>query len=119
MAAEVGGELAGTNVDETEHGERAQYVSHHARDCAGDPTAPQGIVPHKRQHGDVLQRQPHRSLLPIGLERMAIVDHATRDVDVGHGIAVKQQLLMCVIVEERGNRKGAEQQGEARFVALA
>ncbi len=117
-SGKVGGDLSGANVDQAKHGQRAQDIGDHARNGAGNSAAPQGIVPHERQHGDVLQRQPHRSQLPIRLDWVAIVDDATRDVDVGHGIAVKQQLLVRVVIEECGNRKGAEQQGEARFVAL-
>ena len=51
-------------------------------------------------------------------QRMTIVHHATRDVDVRNRVAVQKKLLLDVIEEQRCDGNRANQQREARIVAL-
>ena len=66
----------------------------------------------------MLERQPHRAQLAVGCNRVAIIDDAARDVEMGDGVAVKQDLLMRVIKEQRRDRERGDDHGQARFVAL-
>ena len=87
---EVGDNFRGAAAHQAKDTERAEHISHHAGNGSCDPTAPQRVVPHERQHGNVLQRKPHRSQFCQRLQRMAVVHHAARDVDMRDRIAVKQ-----------------------------
>ena len=49
---------------------------------------------------------------------MAVVHHAARNVDVRDRVTVKQQLLMGVVEEKRRYRERADEQREARLMAL-
>ena len=66
----------------------------------------------------MLQRKPHSSQFGERQQRMTIVHHAARDVDVRNRVAVEKQLLLYVIEKQRCDGKRAKQQREARVVAL-
>ena len=49
---------------------------------------------------------------------MPVIDDPARDVQVSDRIAVEQELLLSVVVQQRGNRDKRQKEREARLIAL-
>ena len=77
-----------------------------------NPGLPQPVVPYKRQHGHMLQRQPDRSELKERRQPRAVVNHASRNVDVSYRVAIEQQLVVRVVPEESSNRQNGEKNSD-------
>ncbi len=49
---------------------------------------------------------------------MTVVDDPAGDVQMGNGVAVEQQLLLGVVIQQRRDGNRRQHHGEARLVAL-
>ena len=89
---------------------------------ASEMTPASTAAPHvhreqKRNHQQVLEREPHcAELQQPGSFR---IEHAARDVNVGHGIAVEEHVAGLEVEQERQDRDGCRQPCQQRNVGSA